>query len=112
MQIADLKLLNFRNYNKLEVSFSKNNIIYGKNGMGKTNLIEAIYVLALTKTFRSNNDKILIKEDKEQSKISGNIIDDIKKNYQIIITKNGKNVKIDNNSYKKISTSNGERRCH
>ena len=46
MQILDLKLVNFRNYDNLNLSFSKNNIIYGKNGMGKPNLMEAIYVLA------------------------------------------------------------------
>ena len=103
MQITDLKLLNFRNYNKLELSFSKNNIIYGKNGMGKTNLIEAIYVLALSKTFRSNNEKILIKDNEELTKITGVIVDDYKNNYQIIINKSGKNVKIDNKIYKKLS---------
>ena len=103
MQITDLNLLNFRNYSKLNLSFSKNNIIYGKNGMGKTNLIEAIYVLALSKTFRSNNEKIVIKDNEELTKISGNVIDDYKNNYQIIINKSGKNVKIDGSTYKKIS---------
>ena len=103
MQITDLKLLNFRNYSKLDLSFSKNNIIFGRNGMGKTNLIEAIYVLALSKTFRSNNEKVLIKDNEELTKISGTILDDYKNNYQIIINKSGKNVKIDNNTYKKIS---------
>ena len=103
MQIVKLKLQNFRNYSTQEISFDKNNIIYGKNGMGKTNLIEAIYVLALTKTFRSNNEKIVIKENEAISKIYGTIIDDIKNNYEVIINKTGKKVKIDNNIYKKIS---------
>ena len=103
MQINNLKLQNFRNYDTQELSFSKNNIIYGKNGMGKTNLIEAIYLLALTKTFRSNNEKIVIKEGKDITKINGTILDDIKNNYEVIITKTGKKVKIDNNTYKKIS---------
>ena len=103
MQIVNLKLQNFRNYDNLELEFSKKNIIYGKNGMGKTNLIEAIYVLALTKTFRSNNEKIVIKEDKDITKINGIIIDDIKNKYEVFINKTGKKVKIDNNTYKKIS---------
>ena len=61
MKIQHLKLLNFRNYEKLEISFSPNyNIIYGNNGTGKTNLVESIYVLALTKSFRGTVDKILI----------------------------------------------------
>jgi len=103
MQITNLKLQNFRNYNTQEISFSKYNIIYGKNGMGKTNLIEAIYVLALTKTFRSNNEKIVIQEDKDITKINGTIQDDIKNNFEVIINKTGKKVKINNNIYKKIS---------
>ena len=103
MQIINLKLQNFRNYDTQELLFSKNNIIYGKNGKGKTNLIEAIYLLALTKTFRSNNEKIVIKENKDMTKINGTILDDIKNNYEVIINKTGKKVKIDNNTYKKIS---------
>ena len=103
MQIVNLKLQNFRNYTIQELTFSKNNIIYGKNGMGKTNLIEAIYVLALTKTFRSNNEKIVIQENKDITKINGTILDDIKNKYEVSITKTGKKVKIDNNVYKKIS---------
>ena len=59
MQINSLKLLNYRNYETLDINFSNNiNIIYGKNGMGKTNLIEAIYILALTKTFRAGNEEL------------------------------------------------------
>ena len=46
MKINNLKLLNFRNYEKIELSFSPSyNIIYGENGVGKTNLVEGIYVL-------------------------------------------------------------------
>ena len=104
MQITYLKLLNFRNYEKLELSFSSNtNLIYGKNGMGKTNLVEAIYVLSLTKSFRGSSDKVLINESKDVLKITGKINDDITRDYQIIINNKGKNVKIDNNLCKKIS---------
>ena len=104
MQITTLKLLNFRNYDQLEISFSKKcNIIYGKNGMGKTNLIEAIYILSLTKSFRDGNDKILIKDEKNLAKISGNVIDNIENNYQVIINDLGKKVKINNNLCQKIS---------
>ena len=60
MKLTFLKLVNFRNYLNLEVSFHPNlNIIYGKNGSGKTNLVEAIYVLALTRSFRIVGDKTL-----------------------------------------------------
>ena len=65
MKIKQLSLMNFRNYENLDLEFSPFlNIVYGLNGSGKTNLIEAIYLLSLTKSFRINNDKALIKKGK------------------------------------------------
>ena len=64
MKILNLKLLNFRNYEKLELSFNPSkNIIIGQNGMGKTNIVEAIYVLALTKSFRGSKEEVIIKNN-------------------------------------------------
>ena len=104
MQISSLKLLNFRNYESLELKFSpKVNLIYGKNGMGKTNMIEAIYMLGLTKTFRSNNDDVVIKKGKSIAKIEGTIKDTILNNYKIIISNAGKRIKIDNNKIARVS---------
>ena len=104
MQISSLKLLNFRNYETIDLNFfSKANIIYGKNGMGKTNIIEAIYMLGLTKTFRSQNDDVVIKKGKNIAKIEGIIKDTILNNYKIIINPAGKRIKIDNNKIGKIS---------
>ncbi|MBE6154763.1 MAG: DNA replication/repair protein RecF [Firmicutes bacterium] len=104
MQINSLKLLNYRNYESLEINFSnRTNIIYGKNGMGKTNLIEAIYILGLTKTFRLGNEDVVIKKGKNIAKIEGSIKDKIINNYKIIISDNGKRIKIDNNKITKMS---------
>ena len=104
MEISSLKLLNFRNYESLELKFSpKVNLIYGNNGMGKTNIVEAIYMLGLTKTFRSNNDTIVIKRGKNIAKIEGIIKDKILNNYKIIISNAGKRIKIYNNKIVKIS---------
>ena len=54
MYLKRISLRNFRNYSSLKISFNKGiNIIYGNNAQGKTNLLESIYVLALTNTFRN-----------------------------------------------------------
>jgi len=104
MQIQELKLLNFRNYDKLTISFNKNlNIIYGKNGSGKTNLVEAIYVLALTRSFKQINDKTLIKNGTNLTRIDGVLNNQYQNTYKVIITNEGKKVKIDNNKVTKIS---------
>lgn len=104
MQISSLKLLNYRNYESLEISFSPNtNIIYGRNGMGKTNLVEAIYMLAMTKTFRLGDFDVVIKKGKNIAKIEGVIKDQIWNTYKIIISDTGKRIKIDNNKITKMS---------
>ena len=104
MQIRDLKLINFRNYEKLKLSFhSQLNLIIGKNGMGKTNLVEAIYVLALTKSFRTNMDNILIKEGKDSFKIEAHIIKENEENYEFLLTPEGKKIKINGTSATKLS---------
>lgn len=104
MKLTFLKLVNFRNYLNLEVSFHPNlNIIYGKNGSGKTNLVEAIYVLALTRSFRIVGDKTLVKDGEPLCKVEGTSLDSFRTNYSIIINKDGKNVKINNNKVAKLS---------
>lgn len=66
MKIKKIKLINFRNLENVELSFINNiNIIIGANGAGKTNILEAIYLNSLTKSFRANNDIELIKFNKE-----------------------------------------------
>ncbi len=104
MQIQELKLLNFRNYNQLSVQFDKHlNILYGENGSGKTNLIESIYVLALTRSFKQVNDKILIKNGTNLTRIEGIIQNKYKNTYRVVITNEGKKVKIDKTKITKIS---------
>ena len=105
MKLYQLKLLNFRNYEKLDLSFSdKYNIIYGQNASGKTNLVESIYVLSFTKSFRGSTDKILIQSDKDVSYIEGLINEDNDNTkYRITINNSGKKVKINNNKIDKLS---------
>ena len=104
MKLKKLVLKNFRNYANLAVEFSNTiNIIYGDNGSGKSNLIEGIYLLALTKSFRTNNDLNLIKENEGKASVNGEIITDEKCIYQIDIDNDGKKVYIDNDKINKIS---------
>ena len=64
MQLNSLQLVNFRNYDNLHINFNpKVNLLVGKNGQGKTNIVESIYMLSFGKSFRTNKDKkILIDE--------------------------------------------------
>lgn len=70
MKTSQIELYNFRNYEKETVSFSDEvNIIYGDNGMGKTNIIEALYYFSYGRSFRSSGREI-IKEGEKESKIT------------------------------------------
>ena len=61
MYIKRIYLENYRNYSKEEFLPEKGlNFIFGKNGQGKTNLIETVYLLSSGKSFRNNNLRELI----------------------------------------------------
>ena len=105
MVIRKIKLINFRNYQNITINFSdKTNIIIGNNAQGKTNILESIYTLALTKSYRTTNDSNLIRFDQEKFIISGDIKDEkIPKKLSLELTNNKKVVKINDNVVKKIS---------
>ncbi len=104
MKIDSLSLMNFRNYETLNISFGNLNIIYGLNGSGKTNIIEAIYTLALTKSFRINNDKVMIKKGKIKAKIKGNVLKNGDENtFGVEISNDGKVVTINGEKQDKVS---------
>ena len=104
MKITNLKLTNFRNYEKLNLHFSNyKNIIIGNNGLGKTNIVEAIYYLSITKSFRTNNQEVLIRENSDFAVIEASVLNKIKNKYRVVITKDGKKIKIDNQEITKLS---------
>ncbi|WP_439425454.1 DNA replication/repair protein RecF [Oenococcus alcoholitolerans] len=74
MYLNELGLKDFRNYAELQVEFSKSvNIFIGDNAQGKTNLLEAIYMLAAARSHRDNNDRDLIRWSASAAKISGRV---------------------------------------
>lgn len=84
MKINSINLQNFRNYNILNISFDgETNIIYGDNAQGKTNILEAIYVSATTKSHRGNKDREMISFNEDEAHIKS------------IVEKNGTTYRID-----------------
>ena len=105
MIINRLKLKNFRNYDSLDITFNnKLNIIIGNNAQGKTNILEAIYFLSITKSNLAMSDKSCIKKDKVSSKLEASIEDKIgKKNISILLNSIGKKLTVNSNEIKKHS---------
>lgn len=104
MFLRKIELKNFRNYENLKLEFNKNiNIFIGDNAQGKTNILESIYVLAVTKSHRTSKDLYLLKENSLFTKIIGEVEEDTKKKYEVLINKEGKRVSINDNPLKKVS---------
>ena len=70
MWIKKIKINNFRNYNFQEINLNKNiNIFYGENAQGKTNIIEAIFLCSMGKSFRAKKDTEMINLNSQNSTI-------------------------------------------
>ena len=104
MQLNSLKLLNFRNYDNLYIDFNKKvNLLVGKNGQGKTNIVESIYMLSFGKSFRTNKDKEIIKFDTESLYVGGSYTKyDTTSLIEVAIGKNKKGIKVNKIHIQKI----------
>lgn len=70
MIIKSLELQDYRNYDSLNLAFDKGtNILYGDNAQGKTNILEAIYVSATTKSHKGSKDKDIVNFHKDEAHI-------------------------------------------
>lgn len=100
MYLKKLALTNFKNYEINELGFSpKINCFVGNNGVGKTNILDAIHYLSLTKSFFNNIDSISIRHGEDYFIVQGTFVRDgeedqiycaFQKQKQKILKRNGK----------------------
>ena len=105
MILESLNVHQFRNYESLNIHFHpKLNIFLGNNAQGKTNLLEAIYVLALAKSHRTSKDRELMMFDTDESYING-IVRTSNQSFplSISISKQGKRAKVNHLEVAKLS---------
>ena len=104
MYIEKIKLENFRNYKYENIELNKRiNIIFGDNAQGKTNILEAIYFTILGKSFRTNKEKEIVKENESQAKIEINFIKNNRKEKINAEISDKKNFYINDIPVKKLS---------
>ncbi len=98
MYIENLSLRNFRNYREVSIPLQKGmNILVGENGVGKTNILEAIYFLSTTRSHRNVEDDELICFGKVFASIDASVVyQDDKKRLSVTISPSGKTLKISN----------------
>ncbi|WJH36230.1 DNA replication/repair protein RecF [Paenibacillus aurantius] len=105
MFLKRLALQHYRNYEQFELNTDhKVNLFVGRNAQGKTNLLEAIFVLALTKSHRTHQDKELIQWNHDQAVLTG----EVEKKYGLTklgltISRQGKKAKINGLEQRKLS---------
>jgi DNA replication and repair protein RecF len=81
--LTSISLQNFRSYSKDTFNFEQTTLIVGPNTSGKTNLIEAIYLLSTGKSFRTDKDLQMIQFNHEFAKVTGEV-EDIK--LEVVLT--------------------------
>lgn len=105
MIIKSLKIVNFRRFIGKQVVLKKGlNVIVGSNAIGKTTVLEAIYYLGITKSFKTSDESALINNNSEEFAIFANVErDGLVNDIKIKRMKNAKIVFLNNNPYKKVS---------
>ena len=110
MYLEGIELKNYRNYETVKLSFSPSiNVLIGENAQGKTNLVESIYFLAMSRSHRSPRDRELIRWDSDFAKVNGQLI---KKSHsvplEIVLSKRGKIAKMNHLEQRKLSDYIGQ----
>ena len=105
MILKEIHLNRYRNYDRLSLRTDHQvNLFVGANAQGKTNLLEAIYVLALTRSHRTHKDKELIAWQAEQAIIEGGVERDLGRLLlQVRLSQHGKKASINGLEQRKLS---------
>lgn len=105
MKIDRIKIRQFRNIEKAELSFEKDiNVLIGNNGQGKTNFIEALVYLSSGRSFRLQNDINLVQKEKDFAEVEA-ILNKSEKEIKLraVISEKGKYFQVDEQSLELMS---------
>ncbi len=105
MILTHLHLRHWRGYEELDIDFEKGlTVILGPNGAGKTNLAEAIGYLSLARSWRTNDDRLLISKGQEEASVYALIKEgERKREAEIVLGKEGKRVWINSKPCRRLS---------
>ncbi len=105
MLLRRLHLINFKNHEELTWDFDRINCITGSNGVGKTNVLDAVYYLSLCKSFFNSTDQQNIRHNESFFLCAGNYENEGQKfSVQLGIKRNTKkSLKKDGAEYEKLS---------
>jgi DNA replication and repair protein RecF len=113
MYLREFHLTNFRNFTDLSVSFAPGaHVIFGNNGVGKTNFLEAVYYLAIGRSHRRRKDAELVRFNSDFFRITATAArngdsSDFEVTYSKSQTPN-KRIMVDGSALDRVSTLVGE----
>jgi DNA replication and repair protein RecF len=109
MRLKHLQVFNFRNMEIIRVEpGARFNLLYGCNGQGKTNLLEAIYLLGNPRSFRNSKLPEFIRHGQSQAMVSGNVESaGVASQIRLTLETGGRRVEIDNKGIKRASDLHG-----
>lgn len=112
--LESISLLQFKNYNQFSFKFHERIIgICGKNGVGKTNLLDAIHYLCFTKSYFTRLDNLNVKQGKDGFRLEGSFLYNNKPEKAVCILRETgkKEFSINDNAYEKFSKHIGRYPC-
>ena len=110
LQLQSIDLYQFKNYQQKRFDFTEQIIgICGNNGMGKTNLLDAIYYLCFTKSYFSKSDQSTVHHAMQGMRIEGNFIKNAAQEKVVCIIRenNKKEIQLNGEEYKRFSAHIG-----
>lgn len=103
MHLAHLRLRDFRNYQRLDAEFSPGfHLLLGDNAQGKTNILEAIYLMATLRSFRGVGSAQMIRHGQKGYFVGGNVVGKAKHEIKMYWSARERNLTLDNRPVKKL----------
>ncbi len=104
MHLAHLRLRDFRNYARLDVDFASGfHLLLGDNAQGKTNILEAIYLMATLRSFRGVGGAQMIRHGQRGYFVGGKIVGQGEREIKMFWSAHERNLSLDSQPVKKIA---------
>jgi len=104
VHLAHLRLLDFRNYARLDVDFAAGfHLLLGENAQGKTNVLEAIYLLATLRSFRGVGGAQMIRHEQKGYFVGASVISQAVRDIKMYWSASQRKLSLDNQVVRKLS---------